>query len=175
MIADASAGSSYAGLPTGMPEHPPGDPAEPLDAEGLGTGSITAEMRTRLSNLADELIPEVDEMPSASAVGVAYGQLDEVLGSRPDLVIHLHNALVVPETRSAREWLDSLAREEHEAVTIAIVAAYYLHPKVKELLGYPGQHAVGVSVGGFPEYVSEGLLDTVIERGSLYRSAPDEE
>lgn len=176
MTADASEDGRYAGLPTGMPEPWRGHPVGPHDlAEGVEAApdSITAEMRERLSRFADELIPEVDEMPSASAIGVAYEQLDEVLRSRPDLGLHLRNALTLPEAPNARQWLDSLDREGREAVTLAIVAAYYMHPKIKELLGYPGQQAIGVSVGGFPEYVSEGLLDPVIERGSIYRSPPD--
>ena len=47
-----------------------------------------------------------------------------------------------------------------------------MHPEVKARLGYPGQAAREVNVGGFPEYVSEGLLERVVERGSIYRPTP---
>jgi hypothetical protein len=159
-----------------MPEPAPGDPAKTpgsADDDGAAQTRVTPEMRERLSHLADQLIPESDEMPSASSVGIAYEQLDAVLRSRPDLGAHLRNALSGPEAENAPRWLDSLGREDREAVTVTIVAAYYMHPKVKELLGYPGQQAIGVSVGGFPEYVSEGLLDPLVERGPIYRIPPD--
>jgi hypothetical protein len=177
VIRGSSGDSFHAGLPTGMPEPAPGDPAKTrraADSAGAAQNGITREMRERLSHLADQLIPESDEMPSASSVDIAYGQLDTVLHSRPDLGPHLRNALSGPEAENALRWIESLDREEREAVTVTIVAAYYMHPKVKALLGYPGQQAIGVSVGGFPEYVSEGLLDSVVERGPIYRSRLDE-
>jgi hypothetical protein len=175
MSDDVSRDSPHAGLPTGMPEPAPGDTVHPSAHDaGPGAARITPEMRERLSRLADQLIPEIDQMPSASSVDIAYGQLDDVLRSRPDLGAHLREALSGPEAEDALKWLESLVGEDREGVTLAIVAAYYMHPRVKELLGYPGQQAIGVSVGGFPEYVSEGILDSVVDRGPIYRSPPED-
>ena len=38
--------------------------------------------------------------------------------------------------------------------------------------GYPGQAPQPVSVAGFPDYVNEGLLERVYERGPIYRPTP---
>jgi hypothetical protein len=55
---------------------------------------------------------------------------------------------------------------------LAVVAGYYLRPEVQRLLGYPGQVAQEVSVAALPDYVSEGLLERVYERGPIYRPTP---
>ena len=39
-----------------------------------------------------------------------------------------------------------------------------LHPEVRDRIGYPGQLARPVNALDYPEYLTEGLLDTVIER-----------
>ena len=54
----------------------------------------------------------------------------------------------------------------------AIVAAYYLHPEVQRRLGYAGQTGVEVVADSYPEYVHEGLLERVYERGPIYRPTP---
>ncbi len=63
-------------------------------------------------------------------------------------------------------------RPAHDALVTAVVAGYYLHPDVRRLLGYPGQVAQEVDIDGFPDYVDEGLLERVYERGPIYRPTP---
>jgi hypothetical protein len=137
---------------------------------------VAEHLRARLARLADSLIPEADGMPAPSSIDIGGRQLDIVLASRPDLVDDLRRALeTAAEVEGPITWLERLATEDPAAgaaLTTAVVAGYYMHPEVQRLLGYPGQVAQEVSVAGFPDYVDEGLLERVYERGPIYRPTP---
>jgi hypothetical protein len=131
---------------------------------------VSEQLRARLEQVADLLIPEADGMPAASAVGVARRQLDAVLRSRPDLLAPLTRALGSSIDIAWDEWLSRLHAEDpaaYQALTIVALAGYYGSDEVKRRLGYPGQTASRVRVE-FP-YADEGLLDIVLERGPTYR------
>lgn len=143
----------------------------------LTESSVAEEMRMRLRELADELIPGADGMPSASEVGVAERQLDRVLAARPDLAAPLRDALTRPASAPATEWLGRLAADDpaaHDAFLLVVVGGYYIDPEVRRRLGYRGQEPLLVQPELIPNYVDEGLLDTVLERGAVYREVPDE-
>jgi hypothetical protein len=138
---------------------------------------IGEEQRARLARLAEELIPEGEGMPSAGAADIAWGQLDKVLQVRPDLSGPLARALASEADSPAEAWLQDLERRDpgaHEAVVLAILGGYYLHPAVRERLGYPGQRGEELRSDEYLEYVTEGLLDPVIERGAIYRDPGDD-
>jgi hypothetical protein len=138
---------------------------------------IGAEQRARLARLAEELIPEGEGMPSAGAAEVAGTQLDKVLQVRPDLSWSLLRALASEVDSPAESWLQDLERrdpEAHEAVVLAILGGYYLHPAVRERLGYRGQRGEELRSDEYLEYVTEGLLDPVIERGPIFRDPGDD-
>lgn len=144
--------------------------------DGLVDMSLPTNLRDRLRELADELIPAADGMPSASDVGVADGQLDRVLAARPDLASPLAAALA-GQSEATTEWLTRLSVEDsagYEAVLLAIVGGYYTDPEVRGRLGYRGQEPELVQPEIIPDYVTEGLLDAVLERGAIYRAAPSE-
>jgi hypothetical protein len=138
--------------------------------------SIDASLRVRLATVADALIPEADGMPAPSSVDIGGRQLDVVIGSRPDLAGDLRRSLEAAEdVKDPIAWLDALRSEDiagYEAIVTVVVAAYYMHPDVKRLLGYPGQIPEPVSVDGFPDYIKDGLLERVYERGPIYRPTP---
>ena len=137
---------------------------------------IDETLRERLARVADGLIPEADGMPAPSSVDIGGRQLDVVLGSRPDLAGDLRRALeAADDVKVPIGWLEALRTEDtagYEALVTVVVAGYYMHPDVKHLLGYPGQLAEEVSVGGFADYLDEGLLERVYERGPIYRPTP---
>jgi hypothetical protein len=153
-----------------MSGRPPSGDAEPREELG-------PEERGRLARIADELIPEGEGMPSAAAMDLSGAQLDLIAQARPDLIPSVRRALATdPGSSSALDWLNRLQREDpeaHDALVLVIVGGYYSHPKVKELLGYPGQVGEPVDADEYLRYVTEGLLDPVIERGPLYREPPD--
>jgi hypothetical protein len=134
----------------------------------------SAEPRDWLRPLFDALIPEEDGMPTASAVGVADGQLDLGLRARPDLPRHLVRACALTEglaPSKALRTLPALDPAAHAAVLETVAGGYYAHAQVRALLGYTGQQPVPVRPDDHPEYLAEGLLDRVVERGPIYRSA----
>jgi hypothetical protein len=138
--------------------------------------TVSEELRARLVSLADGLVPEAEGMPAASAVDVHGKQLDLVLTARPDLEEPLVRGLSrAQHVDDAIAWMEKLSVEDPEAyegIATAVIGGYYMHSEVKGRLGYPGQAAREVNVGGFPEYVSEGLLERVVERGPIYRPTP---
>lgn len=146
--------------------------SEGTNRHGVGRVEITEDLRRRLARVADDLIPAVEGMPAAGAVDVGGKQLDVVLRTLPDLLPHLVRALSwSEEPHSGIEWVRRLQAEDGEAylaLTVAIVGGYYTHPEVRRLLGYPGQLGKPV-FPGYPEYVTEGLLDAVLDRGPIYR------
>lgn len=123
-----------------------------------------ADMRARLAVLADELIPAAQSMPAASEIGIHQALLDQVLLSRPDLAEPLARALDTDvDDPSAR--LMTLATTDwpaYQALAEVISGGYYLHPRVRKLIGYPGQEARPVQPDHYPPYVEEGLLDHLV-------------
>ena len=134
-------------------------------------------LRERLARVADGLIPEADGMPAPSDVDIGGRQLDIVLSSRPDLAESLRQALArAADVDDAIAWVEELRAHDpdaYDALVTAVVAGYYMHPRVMRLLGYPGQVPQEVSIDGYPDYVDEGLLERVYERGPIYRPTPE--
>jgi hypothetical protein len=137
---------------------------------------VDGALRDRLARVADGLIPAADGMPAPSGVDIGGRQLDVVLASRPDLEEGLRRALEsADDVEDAIAWVEALRARDpdgYDALVTTIVAGYYLHPEVMRLLGYPGQVPVEVSVDAYPDYVDEGLLERVYERGPIYRPTP---
>jgi len=150
------------------------EPTTELATTEPTTELATAELRDWLRPLADALIPAGDGMPAASAVGVADAQLDLVLGARPDLGRHLGRALALTagmDPGDALTELPELDPTAHGALLEVVAGGYYAHPEVRALLGYTGQQPVPIRAQDYPEYLADGLLERVVERGPVYRPA----
>ncbi|WP_420431051.1 hypothetical protein [Candidatus Poriferisocius sp.] len=138
--------------------------------------SSTAIDLGRLEQLADIMLPAAHGMPSASEVGAVGSYLDEVLGWRGDLREPLVRAVAALD--SASFTIDRLAaylqedEEAYVALTTAVAACYYLCPVVRDRIGYPGQVAKTYDPFAYTEWVADGLLDPVVERGPIWREAP---
>jgi hypothetical protein len=142
---------------------------------------VSDTTRRALEIIGDHLIPEAHGMPSAGAMGVGTIQLDIVLGSRPDIAPFLQRALAsvamddIDDITGFVAELEARDPEAHGAVTLAIVAGYYMHPKVHDLIGYAGQVPKDAQRLSEREIYQEGLMDLaskVIERGPIYRPTP---
>ena len=140
--------------------------------------SVPDSVRRALETIGDVLIPEAHGMPAASSMDVGTSQLDIVLASRPDIAPLLVEALTDPDLSNVMGFVADLAATDpsgHDAVTLAIVAGYYMHPTVHELIGYPGQVPKDVQRIGEAEIYQEGLLELaqkVVDRGPIYRPTP---
>jgi hypothetical protein len=127
--------------------------------------------------LITEWYPHADVGFTGDELAMIGGrQLDLVLASRPDLAGALRRALeAAGDAGDPIAWVESLAVRDpsaHEALVTATVAGYYLHPTVQRRLGYPGQLGEVVRVDAYPDFISEGQLERVLERGPIYRPTP---
>jgi hypothetical protein len=129
--------------------------------------------RAVLAGLADVLIPAGDGMPSASAAAVAAEGLDQVLAAVPGLGAGLADVVAIAKGREPAEFVAGLARTDpvaHGLLTEVVAAAYFMNPEVRNAVGYSGQ-------GPSPldprvDYMEDGLLESVIKRGPIYRPTP---
>ena len=57
-------------------------------------------------------------------------------------------------------------------LTTVVAGAYFLNPAIAEKVGYPGRPAIPVDDGSEPDWLQDGLLDSVKSRGPIYRPTP---
>lgn len=136
------------------------------------TDTIDTDLRETLGLLADVLIPSAEGMPSAREADVAGKWLDRVLGVRPDLRLELSRVLEQAKGRDSADEIHRLQEEDDTGfATLALVVTggYYLNPRVRRLIGYPGQKPNAPYPDEADFYLGDGLLDPVIERGPIYR------
>jgi hypothetical protein len=131
--------------------------------------------RSRLAAFADALIPGGAGLPSASAAKVHQKWIDRVLAARPDLgELVLQVIAGETEPRAELEQLRQLDPDRFERFTFAVSGAYFINPRVRKLLGYPG--SAPKKKPAYPDeaehYLEDGILDPVIARGPIYRPTP---
>lgn len=136
---------------------------------------IDEAVRATFRGLADVLIPAAEGMPSAGEVGVHEAVLDRILGLRPDLAERFFRGIAAAagqEPSVAAQHLNRQDAEAFSAIGLVASAAYYMQPRVRELIGYPGQEKRLVDADAVPEYVANGMLRQVIDRGPIFRPTP---
>lgn len=132
--------------------------------------SFDAGERATLAALADVLIPAGAGFPSASEAGVAAEGLDKVLAVRPDLADGLRALLKAARGRAPAEFVKGLPPEEFGILAELVPGAYFMNPAVLAKLGYAGQTPRAIDPR--PDWLDEGLLQSVIDRGRIYRPTP---
>jgi hypothetical protein len=135
--------------------------------------SFDADQRAALAALADVLIPAGDGFPSASEAGVASEGLDQVISFQPGIEAGLMNVLEQSKTRPPVEAVVELQKNHPAAFGVLaefVAGAYFLNPVVRARLGYAGQGPVPISP--HPDYLDDGLLQSVLSRGPVYRPTP---
>ena len=135
---------------------------------------LSESERDVYAGIADILIPDAEGMPSASQAEVHTRWVDEALRHRPDLGERFRGALSVAAGHppaDAVELLNSDHIPAFEALGTLTAGAYFLNPRIRDLLGYPGQTPT-VARPDTEQY--EELLFNVLERGQVYRDVPEE-
>jgi hypothetical protein len=135
--------------------------------------SFTESERKRLAGLADVLIPAADGRLSASEADVAGSGLDQFVATCPEMAAGLRQVLLKVGDEGACKAVETL--RINDAATFGVLAefaagTYFLNPKVREAIGYAGQIARPIDPA--PDYLDDGLLESVIRRGSIYRPTP---
>jgi hypothetical protein len=129
--------------------------------------------RVVLAGLADVLIPAGDSMPSASSAAVAEEGLNQVLDAVPSLAAGLAEVLARAKGREPAEFIAILNRTDPSAygvLTEVVTAAYFMNPDVRKAVGYTGQGPTPLDPRA--DYMEDGLLESVIKRGPIYRPTP---
>jgi hypothetical protein len=129
--------------------------------------------RRLFASLADVLIPAGPGFPSASEAGVADQGLDQVLAVRPDLLDPLKRLLAHAKSYLPTDFLTELQVSDLSAFGILaeiVPGAYFLNPEVRSKLNYDGQS--GRPIDPREDYLDEGLLQSVVSRGPIYRPTP---
>ena len=143
----------------------------------IGPNSMfNQDERAIFAALADVLIPAGEGMPSASQADVAGQWLDEVLAARPDLAEGLRDVLRKTAGREPQRAVEELRKGDPAAFGVlaeTVPGAYFMNPKVREAIGYAGQDARPIDPR--PDYLDDGLLESVIARGPIYRQTPKSE
>lgn len=136
---------------------------------------INDELRAAFVAMADVLIPADGEMPAASVADVGGPTLDRILSLRDDLKEAFFRGLRAVAGQDPEAAARRLNSEDPKALaTIGLVAsaAYYINPKVRKLINYPGQEKRSFDADATPDYVQNGMLQQVINRGPIFRPTP---
>ena len=138
------------------------------------TGNPIDDVRyERFRALADVLIPGGHGLPPAGDTPDFRRSVDRVLTLRPDLAAVVWPALDGGDDPATR--LAALRAQDAAAFDLfgyAVAAAYLTTPRVRRLLGYPGNapRPEPPHEGEAEYYLEDGLLDPVLARGPFYRS-----
>lgn len=139
------------------------------------SGLVDDSLRARFLAIADILIPEADGMPSASQAGVGGEVLDRAMALRPDLMDDMLRGLGRVSEAAPGNAARALFEQDPTAfasIGLLAGACYYMIPRIRELVGYPGQERRTYDPEAVPEYVTDGTLQRVIDRGPIYRPTP---
>ena len=137
--------------------------------------SFDQTSRDVFAGLADVLIPAGENMPSASGADVAGHRLDQVLTARPDLADALNDIINQARDREPAEVVADLQANDQAAFGVLaeiVPGAYFMNPNVQQAIGYAGQGSRPIDPR--PDYMEDGLLESVIRRGPIYRPTPDD-
>jgi hypothetical protein len=137
---------------------------------------LDAKQRQRLAELSDELISGGLGLPCASKANVHKRWIDRALKARPDLFNQFVSVLSVDGDPA--DVISNLRKDNRQNFMdfwFIIAGAYLMNPSVCRLLGLPGN--APKKQPALPDesdhYLEDGLLDSVISRGSIYRPTPD--
>ncbi len=125
--------------------------------------------------IADFLIPAYESMPAFSSVS-SWQDAVSALDFRPDLKEAFYRGLDAGDRAAGPEAsLEALHEDDaaaFDAVSTLVITTYYMNPKVRDLIGYPGQENVTYDPHDTQSYLTDGSLSQVIARGRRYRPTP---
>lgn len=123
---------------------------------------------------ADFLVPAHGDKPKFSTV-CDWQAVLAALDFRTDLRENFHRGLdagVADGAEPALEALHAGDKSAFDAITMLVITTYYMNPRVRELIGYPGQENVSYDPNATQTYLTDGTLANVIARGRRYRPTP---
>jgi hypothetical protein len=130
---------------------------------------LDTRQRKLFTELSNVILPGNLEQPAARDIDIADKPLDLMLRSRPDLEQNLLEQLRNYDdatSKDALSYIQSLEITELRNLILIVCATYYMHPVVKQNIGYSGQQAIPLGRGGFG---AEELVMEMMEKPKTYR------
>jgi len=135
---------------------------------------LTDEEMATFHAVADALIPAVDDNPAGShapdfdswlrrAIGARAEHFDELL-----MVLNGVGGLTGPAMYAALKTMSDEDPAGFQLLSAVVAGAYLMVPQVRGLVGYPGQVRNPPGLEEAVDQLSDGILDPVIERGSIF-------
>jgi hypothetical protein len=125
--------------------------------------------------VADVLVPPNGTMPALRDVDPDSRWLACALAARPDLAVDLGRALAAVdagEVPGSVRALYASSPDDFDVLAAVVTGTYFLTPRVRQLIGYPGQARKPPRLDDAADQL-EDLLEQAMNRPSFYRPAPD--
>jgi hypothetical protein len=138
--------------------------------------TLTDSDRRLLLDVANVLIPPTLEMPALRDVDVDGHWLDRACAARADLLGELHDVLErvsgSTDVPAAVLSLHSNDRHAFDVLATFIAGTYYMVPRVRELIGYPGQVRAPAPLDLAADELSDEIFEGAMNYDGSYRPAP---
>jgi hypothetical protein len=137
--------------------------------------ALTQADRNVLHDVADVLIPATTTMPALREADTDGAWLDRACKARADLVPSLLRALralaSTSDLPSAVRRLHGEDRATFDVVTTFVAGTYYMIPRVRERIGYPGQLRAPADIDAAAEELSDDVFLGALNYAGRYRPA----
>jgi hypothetical protein len=141
----------------------------------VGTGTFSERERELLGLLADLLIPRDGRMPAATEIDVHNLGVETVCGLRPDLIEPVRALLARVDAAPPADVAALMAGhpEEFPALSELVASAYFLDPRIAELLGYRARKALPLGDLDAQDAELAELTAAVTDKGTaVFRATP---
>jgi hypothetical protein len=138
--------------------------------------TLTQEERDVLYDVADVLIPATDTMPALRTADADGEWLDRAVAARADLLPalrqSLHTLSGIHDLAIALRGLHGNDRATFNVLTTFVAGSYYMVPRVRELIGYPGQRRAPAPIDLAANELSDEIFEGALNYDGGYRHAP---
>lgn len=134
--------------------------------------TLTDGERARLAVLAALMVPGGAGMPGWAGLGLEGAAVDHVLATEPRWGPPMRRFLAQEGPVRSLAEVETLAQADPEgfrALGVVVANAWFMDPRVRAAIGYPGQEARDSSIGLTP--ACEALVAEVAARGPVFRPA----
>lgn len=126
-----------------------------------------------LLRAAEWFLPPNEQYPTFAAADPNRQVLALVLDQLVPLETELRAALAAIPEYGVADYLDNLpaaAPDHFDMLRTLCLGWYFTCRPVWHVLGYTGRRPIPIRAGEAEEYLSDGLLAPVVERGKIYRT-----
>jgi hypothetical protein len=131
--------------------------------------------RSALLDIADVLIPATDTMPALRDADPTGEWLDRACRARSDLVDGLClvlDDLAGGDLASVLRSMHADKRSTFDVLATFVAGTYYMVPKIRELIGYPGQLRSPAPLELAADELSDGVFAIAMNYSGTYRRPP---